>query len=115
LASGGESIVEEKLQLPASQAVCFFYFRAGDDVARVEVPRWVADDPGCVDLLQATLIDQCRRCDDYPRALQEAHEQAVISGGDRVMFRWMLDAEAGRAGYHYPFGGKATSKQRRAL
>jgi NurA-like 5'-3' nuclease len=94
--------------------VCFFYLRVGDDVARVELPRWAAT-PERVARLHATLVDQCRRCDGYPRALQEAHEQAVISMGDRELFDRMLEAEALRQGMRTPANSKQMSKRRRGL
>jgi hypothetical protein len=94
--------------------VCFFYLRVAGDVARVELPRWCAAGPP-VDRLHAAIVDQCARCDGYPRALQEAHELAVISGGDRVQFSRLLESEAGRQGVRRPFAGKDLSKRRRAI
>ncbi len=98
-----------------SHQVCFFYLRAGDDLARVELPHWVAEEAERVDRLQATLVDQCRRCDGYPRALQEAHEQAVISAGDRLQFSSLLDRLSRDVGLRAPGNGKSMSKRRRAL
>jgi hypothetical protein len=103
----------EQLFSPAHE-VCFFYLRIGADVARVELPHWAAT-PARVDRLHATLVDQCRRCDGYPRALQEAHELAVISGGDRQLFSRLLEEEAARQGIHQPATGKQQSKRRRAV
>ena len=103
----------EKLFSPAHQ-VCFFYLRAGSDLARVELPHW-ATSPAQVDRLHATIIDQCRRNQGYPRALQEAHEQAVISSGDRLQFSRLLDAEAARQGLYGVPGSKSMSKRRRAV
>lgn len=94
--------------------VCFFYLRIGDDIARVELPRWAAT-PGQVARLHATLADQCERCGGYPRALQEAHEQAVISTGDRTAFARLLEAEAARHGLRTPANSKQMSKRRRGL
>jgi hypothetical protein len=104
----------ESLFSPSHQ-VCFFYLRAGGDIARVELPHWVAEDRARVDLLHATLVDQCARCGGYPRALQEAHEQAVISAADRLQFGLLLDAEADRQGLRGVNNGKLASKRRRAL
>jgi hypothetical protein len=95
--------------------VCFFYLRFEDDIARVELPRWVAEDAARVRLLHATLFDQCQRCGGYPRALQEAHEQAVISTGDRLQFARLLEGEALRHGLRTPANSKSMSKRRRAL
>lgn len=94
--------------------VALFYLRAGDDVARVELPLWAATTPQ-VDRLQVTIVDQCERCEGYPRALQEAHEQAVISAGDREQFERLLARLAGDVGIHAPLNGKRHSKRRRSV
>ncbi|MDE2933645.1 MAG: DNA double-strand break repair nuclease NurA, partial [Chloroflexota bacterium] len=94
--------------------VALFYLRVGDDVARVELPTWAAT-PAQVDRLHATLVDQCERCEGYPRALQEAHEQAVISASDREQFERLLDRLAGDVGIRSPLNGKQQSKRRRSI
>ena len=91
-----------------------FYLKVWGDVARVELPRWAAT-PAQVDRLHATLVDQCNRCDGYPRALQEAHEQAVITGRDRQQFAVQLEREALRQGIAPTGAGKQLSKRRRAV
>lgn len=96
-------------------SVWFFYLRVGGDVARVEMPAWVGEDPERVTRLHAALIDQCARCDGYPRALQEAHELAVITGGDREAFARLLESESARFGLEPVLNGKAASKRRRGL
>jgi hypothetical protein len=103
--------VETRLK---SHAVAFFYLRIGADVARVELPEWAASERQ-VARLHTTLVAQCFGCDGYPRALQEAHEQAVISGADRVAFSRLLEREAWAEGLATLSGGKATSKRRRAI
>jgi len=72
-------------------AVYFFYLRNEDEIARVEVPEWVALDKGLLELTHALVYDQCRRGHGYPVALSEAHEQAVISGADRESFRELVE------------------------
>lgn len=94
--------------------VTLFYVRVDDDIARVETPAWAAT-PSRVDRLHATLVDQCERCDGYPRALQEAHEQAVISAGDREQFERLLSRLAGDAGIRERRNGKQHSKRRRSI
>jgi hypothetical protein len=69
--------------------VNFFYIRLNGEVARVEVPLWVAEDEKLVGLVHSTVLDQCRLGLGYPVALSEAHEQAVISAADREQF-WRL-------------------------
>lgn len=70
--------------------VRFFYVRTGDEIARVEYPRWV-EDRGLVGLLHALVLDQCARGRGYPVALSEAHEQAVLTGADREQFRLLVE------------------------
>jgi hypothetical protein len=72
-------------------AVRFFYVNVGAEIARVEVPAWVAENPTLLGLAHALVVDQCRRGQGYPVAIQEAHEQAVISGADREEFRRMVE------------------------
>jgi hypothetical protein len=69
--------------------IYFFYLRAGDEIARVEVPQWVAESKDLLNLTHALVFDQCRRGRGYPVALSEAHEQAVVTGADRETF-WEL-------------------------
>jgi hypothetical protein len=69
--------------------VNFFYIRLDGEVARVEIPQWVAEDEKLVRLVHSTVLDQCHLGLGYPVALSEAHEQAVISAADRQQF-WRL-------------------------
>jgi len=70
-------------------AVYFFYMRNEDEVARIEVPKWVAEDKKLLELTHRLIYDQCQRGHGYPVALSEAHEQAVVTGVDRENF-WEL-------------------------
>lgn len=72
-----------------NNSVCFFYLKTGEEVARVEVPLWVADNRMLLDMVHAIVYDQCCKGFGYPVALSEAHEQAVITGADREQF-WSL-------------------------
>jgi hypothetical protein len=73
--------------------VFFFYLRVDDEIARVEIPEWVAARRDLLELTHALVLDQCRRGHGYPVALSEAHEKAVITGSDREEF-WLLVEEA---------------------
>ena len=66
--------------------VYFFYLRVDDEIARVEVPGWAAEDESLLELTHALVLDQCRRGQGYPVALSEAHEQAVVTAADREEF-----------------------------
>ncbi|MDP7109706.1 MAG: DNA double-strand break repair nuclease NurA [Dehalococcoidales bacterium] len=66
--------------------IYFFYLRLNDEIARVELPRWVAQDDGLLNLTHTLILDQCNRGHGYPVALSEAHEQAVVTAKDRGNF-----------------------------
>ena len=72
--------------------VYFFYLRVGDEVARVEIPRWVALNEDLLNLVHVLVLDQCRRGQGYPVALSEAHEQAVVTAADRENFWQLVDS-----------------------
>ena len=69
--------------------VYFFYLRVDDEIARMEIPKWVAKDENLLNLVHSLVLDQCRRGQGYPVVLSEAHEQAVVTMADRENF-WQL-------------------------
>ena len=69
--------------------VYFFYIKVDDEIARVEIPQWVAMDENLLNLVHTLVLDQCQRGHGYPVALSEAHEKAVVTGVDREEF-WQL-------------------------
>jgi hypothetical protein len=90
---------------PGVLALYFFYLNAGRDeshphIARVEIPRWVADDPAMLGLLHAVLVDQCRimGARPYPYLLHRAHETAVVSNEEKHQVEQMLLQELRRNG-----------------
>jgi hypothetical protein len=99
----------------AGHAVAFFYVRLEDEVARVELPLWQAEDPAKVGLLHAALLDQCAKGPGYPVVLQEAHEQAVITTVDRQSFAALLEREIEQAGARPGGTAKARSKRMRRI
>ena len=70
--------------------VYFFYVNAGEEIGRVEVPKWVANNETLLSLTHSLVWDQCQRGQGYPVAISESHEQAVVSAGDRRVFRRLL-------------------------
>ncbi|HEY41656.1 MAG TPA: DNA double-strand break repair nuclease NurA [Dehalococcoidia bacterium] len=91
--------------------VHFFYLRVDDEIARVEIPKWVADDNGLLSLTHALVLDQCQRGHGYPVALSEAHEKAVVTGADAENF-WRL-VESSLVEEHLPFTGSAKNRSKR--
>ncbi len=91
--------------------VYFFYLRVDDEIARVEIPQWVARDETLLNLVHTLVLDQCQRGQGYPVALSEAHEQAVVTTADRENF-WQL-VESSLVEEHLPSPGSAKSRSKR--
>lgn len=85
-------------------ALHFFYLNVGDEkhpsLVRVELPKWVADDAEKLDLLHASLLEQCRimGARPYPYILHRAHEVAVVTFDEKRQVEQMLQIELRRAG-----------------
>jgi hypothetical protein len=103
-----------KLYDPA-QWVAFFYLHAGAEIARVEFPAWVAENPESVNLVHALCLDQARKGRGYPVALAEAHEQAVVRGPDREAFLHLLRRAMVQEGTSLAPTRKALAKRTRAV
>ncbi len=79
-------------------AVYFCYVHVGAEVARVEFPQWVAEDNDLLDTALSLMLAQVQKGFGYPVALAEAHNQAVVRGGDRTRFFMLLEQQMIRAG-----------------
>lgn len=97
----------------ADLGICFFYLNVGQEVGRVEIPRWVADDPAQLDLVHWVIYDQCQRGLGYPTVLQEAHEKAVVTMADRQALEATLERALAQAGIIWTRTGKDGSKRGR--
>lgn len=78
--------------------VYFCYINVGTEIARVECPEWVANDPKLLDSALSLVIAQVQKGYGYPVALAEAHNQAVVRGGDRSRFFALLEQQMIQAG-----------------
>ncbi|MCA9952601.1 MAG: DNA double-strand break repair nuclease NurA [Anaerolineales bacterium] len=93
--------------------VCFFYLNpglAGDDIVRVDIPRWVAAVPETVTAVHALIIDQCRILGNYPYVLARADEMAVVGRQDASELNFMIDIVMQRHGISTTVTGKQDSK-----
>lgn len=85
-------------------AIHFFYLNVGrqghPDLARVEIPAWVAQDSSSVDLLHAVLVSQCRAMGSisYPYLLHRAHETALVSLAEQEQVSGMIALELRQRG-----------------
>ena len=91
--------------------VYFYYLNTGDEIARVEVPGWIAKDEGLLALGHTLILDQCQRGRGYPVAISEAHEQAVVDGRDRQTFKELVFQSLERADFSAYTSGKEQSKR----
>ena len=91
--------------------VYFFYVNAGEEIGRVEVPKWVAKNETLLSLTHSLVWDQCQRGQGYPVAISESHEQAVVSAGDRRVFRRLLTNSLERQGLSAATSQKDRSKR----
>lgn len=85
-------------------ALHFFYLNVGRPgypwLARVEIPRWVAENPLMLEYLHTALVHQTRIMGSrpYPYILHRAHEAAVVSYEDREQVNQMIVMELRRRG-----------------
>jgi hypothetical protein len=93
----------------------FFYMRVGREIARVELPRWVAEDTAAVDLIHTLIYDQCLKGQGYPVALARAHEQAIVRAADRRAFLSMVEGSLLRAELPATDSRKRESKERQGV
>jgi hypothetical protein len=83
---------------PESQWVYFCYVNVGSEIARIEFPAWVAEDPDLLNRSLSIMLAQVNKGYGYPVALAEAHNQAVIRSGDRARFFTLLEQQMIRTG-----------------
>ena len=93
--------------------VYFFYLRVDDEIARVEIPQWVAESETLLNLTHSLILDQCQRGHGYPVVLSEAHEQAVVTGMDRENFWELVESTMVEEHLPSPTSGKSLSKRTR--
>ena len=86
-------------------ALHFFYLNVGDrenqnDLVRVEMPAWVAENVSMLNDLHAVIVQQCavlgsRR---YPYIIHRSHEVAVVTKDERIQLERMIALEFIRRG-----------------
>lgn len=68
----------------------FFYVNTGYEIARIEIPQWIAFNQTYIKQLVSIILDQTEKGRGYPVCLAEAHEQAVVKGPDRDFFYHLI-------------------------
>ena len=78
--------------------IYFCYVHVGAEIARIEIPEWVAENSEKLDLALSLMLAQVQKGYGYPIALAEAHNQAVVRGGDRARFFALLEQQMIKSG-----------------
>ena len=86
------------LQLYGEHSVYFCHVHVGAEIARVEFPEWVVNDSQLFETALSLTLTQVQKGFGYPVTLAEAHNQAVVRGGDRTRFFALLEQQMLRAG-----------------
>lgn len=95
-------------------SIHFFYVNVGtatqSEIARIEVPSWIAQDRAAVGLLHAAIIEQCKVSPGYPYVLARAHEIAVVTTAERAEFEKMIATQLTRQGLEAKLSEKQFQK-----
>jgi hypothetical protein len=81
---------------PEKVSLHFFYLNVGREenpwLARVEIPRWVAEDKFMLDHLHALLIHECKKLGarSFPYILHRSHEVAIVKLEEKKQLELML-------------------------
>ncbi|MEH2290394.1 DNA double-strand break repair nuclease NurA [Nostoc sp.] len=86
------------LELYGDQTIYFCYVHVGTEIARIEVPAWVAQNATMLDQALGLMLAQVQKGYGYPVAIAEAHNQAVVKGGDKARFFALLEQQMIKAG-----------------
>jgi hypothetical protein len=95
--------------------IAYFYLNVGDvrpQIARVEIPMWVARDPAAVATLQAVLVAQCevQGREKYPYAMTRADELAFVKPVEKSQLDEMVRIAMRQAGEEPERSTKLESK-----
>lgn len=93
----------------------FFYLNVGVETARIEIPRWVAEDDELLNRVHALAFDQAMKGAGYPRALTESHECAIVRGPERSAFFQLVETAMIRRGIPVSITRKALAKRTRTV
>ncbi len=95
-------------------SIHFFYVNVGTatqpEIARIEVPVWIAQDRSAVGLLHAAIVEQCKVSPGYPYVLARAHEIAVVTNAERAEFDKMIATQLTRQGVEAKLSEKQFQK-----
>ena len=86
------------IDLYGEHVIYFCYVHVGSEIARIDIPAWVVEDSAMLNSALSLMLAQVQKGYGYPVALAEAHNQAVVRGGDRSRFFALLEQQMIKAG-----------------
>ncbi|HBE20557.1 MAG TPA: nuclease [Cyanobacteria bacterium UBA11149] len=86
------------LDLYGDRKIYFCYVNVGTEIARIEIPEWVVENSTLFNQALSLMLAQVYKGYGYPIALSEAHNYAVVRGGDRASFFALLEQQMIKAG-----------------
>ena len=95
--------------------VYFCYVNVGTEIARVELPAWVAQDSELLEQSLGIMLAQVAKGYGYPVALTESHHQAVVKSGDRALFFAMIEREMKNKGLPTKGISRKESRKRESI
>jgi hypothetical protein len=96
---------------PSHLRPAFVYCDVGSEIVRIELPSWIAQNKTLLDRMCVITLDQVKKGGGYPVCLAEAHEQAVVKGGDRDFFYHLLHKIGIDQNRHIKLSQKAMKKR----
>ncbi len=99
------------LETYGDHQIYFFYVNIGEEIARVEIPQWVAEDSELLELVHTLIFDQAKKGKGYPVAIAEAHEQAVVKARDRDFFFTLIREAMVKSDFAVTVSRKGLSKR----
>ncbi len=89
----------------------FCYCNVGPEIARIELPAWIANDSSASTVVLQIILDQVIKGQGYPVALAEAHEQAVVKSADRDFFYHLVRKAGMDRKFHNAMSQKSLKKR----
>lgn len=99
------------LQSYGDHHIHFFYLNIGQEIARVEIPQWVAQDSQMLSLVHTLVYDQAKKGKGYPVAISESHEKAVVRGKERNFFFDLVKESMVKSDFNVSVSRKGISKR----
>ena len=98
-------------QYPEAIMPHFCYCNVGPEIARIELPAWIANDTSATNKVMQIILDQAIKGRGYPVVLAEAHEQAVVKSADRDFFYHLIRRAGINKKYYQAISQKSLKKR----